>query len=1084
VTSTDTSHSCIPARTLARLAEGTLPRPELAAVLAHLQDCADCMEVLATANDVLAMEAKRTGTAPAPIRQRWGLTLAAAAIITIVAVLAVRAPWSPFRPADGIARLARLAPRTERLVEPRLSGGFAWAEYRGPDRATEDELNATRLKLGGAAGEAVERAQSDPSADAQHTAGVAMLLVGQPETAVRTLRTAVERAPEDAGAWSDLAAAQYAAAVRFRRASLYPEALAAADHALRIDPKQGEALFNRALILQKLGLREEARAAWQHYLEVDPSSAWATEAQRYLKEIPAVDQDAEFRKELPRLEAAAAGSDAARVRQFVAAYPQQARTWGEGVHLAGWAAAEQKGDAAEAAKMLTVARTIGDALRGRGEMLLGDAVAAIDVARGAQRAALAEAHVTYKRGRMLYAQQKPTEAAAALGEAAKRFEEGRSPMALMARYFAANTAYDRQQIAQATRDLTHLLDLSRRHRGYGALQAQIDWQLAMCAIATNAFSDALPMLRDGEAIFVRAGETRNAGTMAGLMAAPLTATGRLDEAWDAHIRSFSLLSESGNRERLVAGLGSATRMELRVRRLDAARSIAQIETTMARTGGNDLALVDALVRHTMISEELGDHAAAQHLVAEAAAAAARLGDPQLRARSDAEVQFATGAVLLTSDPLRAREHLTRAIDGYLAGQHSVQLPEAYLLRARAAARLHDSASAARDLDLGIEELEREPVRFAGTVVGTGVLDAGRTLYEDAVGLRLDLHDEAGAFAVADRACAQLSPRPAKTPSLDDLRQLLVGSNTAVLELVALPEEVVAFCITEREVLTTRTRIDLTRLESLIAHHDGAALFDVLIRPSLPVLSAARSLVLVTGSSLRNVPFGGLTDRASNQPLIARMAVVSAPSVATLQRDEPSSRPAALLAVVLPSGDASATLPDSDNEIGDLRGVYPDATILRAEQATFGAFGEAAPRATIVHISGHTARESAEEERSFVFAANERVSWQTVAATPLARDSLVVLAACETLRAAASSQERSLSLGEAFLAAGARGVFGTLTPIADRDARALFVALHRQLASGTPAHVALRNVQLEAAARGDSRAWQSVVLMTNRIPPPR
>ena len=1080
MTITENSRTCIPATTLVRLAEGTLPRAELQEVLAHVETCPDCIEALATANDVLGMEEKQRERPAVSLRRRWGFTLAAAAMVTIVAVLALRAPWSPLRPPDGIARLAKLAPGTERLIEPRLTGGFAWAEYRGPDRASASDLDAARLKLGGAAGEAVERAQKDPSADAQHTAGVAMLLVDQPEKAIRTLHAATERAPDDPNAWSDLAAAQFAAAVRFRRASLYPEALASTDHALRLDAKHGEALFNRALILQKLGLREEARAAWQRYLEVDPSSAWAAEAQRYLKEIPAVDQETQFRKELPQLEAAAVRADTARVQELVAAYPQQARTWGEGVHLAAWAEAEQKGDTAEAAKMLTVARAIGDALRVRGELLLGDAVAAIDAAQGPQRVALANAHVAYKRGRMLYAQRKPTEAAAALAEAAKRFEEGRSPMALLARYFAANTAYDRQQVGAATRELTELLALSRGHR-YGALEAQIDWQLAMCVMTTNAFSDAVPMLRESEAIFVRSGETRNAGAVATIIATPLTVMGRLDEAWDAHIRSFSLLSESGSRERLLPGLGAATRMELRVRRVDAARALAQVETSASRTGGNDLHLVDALVRHAMISEELDDHAEAQRLLAEAAAATARLTDPQLRARCDLDVQFTSGAVLLASDPLRAREHLTRAIDGYIAGQHGVQLPEAYLLRARAAARLHDTAGAARDLDRGIEELEREPVRFAGTVVGTGVLDAGRTLYEDAVRLRLEMHDAAGAFAVADRACAQLSPRPAKAAEIPELRQHLAGSGAAVLELFALPEEVVAFCITEREVLTTRTRIDRARLEAVIAKDDANALYDILIRPSLPALDAARVLILVTGPALRNVPFSGLTDAATKQRLIARMAVVSAPIAAALQRDEASSRPAALLAVVLPSGDANATLPDSGEEIGDLRNIYQAATILQADQATFGAFGAAAPRATIVHISGHTSRESAEEERAFRFARNEQVSWQTVATTPLERDSLVVLAACETLRANASSQERSLSLGEAFLAAGARGVFGTLTPIADRDARSLFVALHRQLASGTPAHEALRRVQLEAAARGDSRAWPSVVLITNHIP---
>lgn len=438
----------------------------------------------------------------------------------------------------------------------------------------------------------------------------------------------------------------------------------------------------------------------------------------------------------------------------------------------------------------------------------------------------------------------------------------------------------------------------------------------------------------------------------------------------------------------------------------------------------------------------------------------------MRAHGSAEVQFARGALLVSSDALRARDELTRAIDTYVAGQHSVQLPEAYLLRARAAARLGDRAAAMRDVRLGIDELERQPIRFAGTVVGTGVLDAGRTLYEDAIRLHLDARDEEGAFAFAERARAQLNTA-ATIPTRDALRRRLAGSGAAILELAALPEEIVAFVITERATLATRTRVAQSRIASL----DERALFDVLVRPSLATIGDARTLIVVADGALRNISFGALRD--GERRLIERMAVVSAPSSAALQREEGDPPRLALLAATLPAGD----LPDAHREIAELGGLYERATVL--EDASFRAFAGAAPRANVVHISGHTARQS--DDRTFVFADSERVSWQTIAAMPLPRDSVVVLAACETLRGPAANHERALSLGEAFLAAGAHAVAGTLTPIADRDARTLFVALHRELASGTPAHEALRRVQLEAAARGDGQAWQSVVLITNRIP---
>jgi len=177
------------------------------------------------------------------------------------------------------------APRSARIVEPRLTGGFPWAGYHGPLRAVGGSADAERLELGGAAGALIRRAEHDPSAEAQHAAGVAMVLVEKPDEAITRLESAA-RTSHDASTWSDLAAARYATAVQFRRPSLYSEALAASNEALRIDARLPEPLFNRALILETMGSTSEARRAWQRYLQVDPGSPWANEARAHLAELP------------------------------------------------------------------------------------------------------------------------------------------------------------------------------------------------------------------------------------------------------------------------------------------------------------------------------------------------------------------------------------------------------------------------------------------------------------------------------------------------------------------------------------------------------------------------------------------------------------------------------------------------------------------------------------------------------------------------------------------------------------------------------------------------------------------------------
>jgi CHAT domain-containing protein len=186
----------------------------------------------------------------------------------------------------------------------------------------------------------------------------------------------------------------------------------------------------------------------------------------------------------------------------------------------------------------------------------------------------------------------------------------------------------------------------------------------------------------------------------------------------------------------------------------------------------------------------------------------------------------------------------------------------------------------------------------------------------------------------------------------------------------------------------------------------------------------------------------------------------------------------LLAVALPSGTSNAGLPESAREIADVSGLYSSAVTITPEHATFAAFSDAAPDANVIHIAGHTRQQSGEAGTALLFA-DDRVTWTSIALEHLPRAPVVVLAACETLREHAAPNVRSMTLGDGFLAAGATDVIGTLTPIADADARDLFQSIHRHLAAGSAAADAVRAAQIEALAR-QSNAWRSIESLTRCI----
>ncbi|MEA2490244.1 MAG: hypothetical protein QOH21_2036 [Acidobacteriota bacterium] len=1064
-------NTCIDPETLAAFAEGRLKRAEIAPLLAHLETCEVCSRALDTAIDVYAME----GAKPAVTRPPWWLAVAAIVIVGLFAI-----PLLRNRNADGegIARLVTLAPRGARVVEPRLSGGFAWAQYRGPMRATDTGRNTEVLKLDGAAGEIIERADRDHDAAAEHAAGVAQVLIDQPLRGEERLQALVERSPRDAKAWNDLAAARYAAAAHLERPSLYPEALAAVDKALAIEPRLTEALFNRALILEKLGLRAEARTAWQRYLEVDPSSPWANEARARLAGLGPVVDGSLFRRELPRLERAAASGDTATVRALVTRFPEECRRISETEHLGLWGEAVRRGDAAEAARLLTLARTIGAALAtASGEMLLRDAVQAIDGADAAKRATLAEAHATYRQGRLVYSRHLPSEAESKLRRAAEQFAAGGSPMALVARSFAANTRFDQNDVAGARAELEALA--AGNNPGYTALSAQVQWELALCATVDADWAGALVPLRSAEAGFGRLGERNLQGFMTTMLAQTYASLGRPDEAWAAWIRSFDLMSaQPGGGDRLAVALTAAVISDVRGGRREAALALLRVATSTAREAGHAPVLATALAWQAVLEAELGDDAGARATLGAIGGVVSGISDVKLRERAVADGDLASGAVLLRSDAGRAVSLLTRAASSYQTAM-PVLLPETLLLRARSYLRLGDQQAAARDLEGGIEAMERHWTDDAGSIGGTGMIDAADALFEEAVVMSLARGDAVAAFDYVERHCAQSARRTTDGDgagtSIERLQGKLRGSGVAVLELATTEREAIAFVVTEKDFTVTRTPFARVAMSGL----SRRALYDALIRPSSAALSAARMLIVVPDAALQAVPFAALED--GSEPLVARMPVAIAASAASLREAEASAAGQRMtLAVALPAGEASgnAALPETAREIEDVASLYGRSRLMRGGEATFAAFVRASRDARVVHLASHT--ESGAGETALVFAPRERVSWKSIAGSALGQPEVIVLAACETLVRPQARQSRALSIGQAFAASGAQEIVGTLAPIADREARAIFRVLHQELAAGTSTAVALQRAQLDARAHQNG-AWADVELLTTRIP---
>jgi CHAT domain-containing protein len=275
---------CLDSEELAAFIAGTLTGDELLFATRHLVICRECREDVGAVAQCVREGIATTRPRAERTSPRW-LAMAAAALIGVFSV----GVWQRSRVQDPIQQLAAAAP-DHRYLEPRLSG-FRWTPLQPVRRSSPEPLDAQQLRFVGAAGAVLEQTAGNPSVRARHAAGLANLIAGRPTEAAAILRGIDSTDPR---IWSNRAAALYTAAADMNEPSKLAEALAATDSALRLDPKLPEALFNRALILERLGLRDNARDAWQHYLAVagtsnwigvDDTSEWASEARQHLQRL-------------------------------------------------------------------------------------------------------------------------------------------------------------------------------------------------------------------------------------------------------------------------------------------------------------------------------------------------------------------------------------------------------------------------------------------------------------------------------------------------------------------------------------------------------------------------------------------------------------------------------------------------------------------------------------------------------------------------------------------------------------------------------------------------------------------------------
>jgi CHAT domain-containing protein/Flp pilus assembly protein TadD len=1085
------SSMCPAPETLAAFVDGRLDEHDREPIAAHLAGCERCYFVFTEA-------VQRTASQPAAGTDRWwsrrrvvwsgAATLAAAAAL----VLAVRSAVAPGSTGELDALVAAVG--TERTIEPRLTGGFAYGPVRGATRAGEPVVDSLPPDARIAVAQIEKQALADRTPATLRALGIAYLVMGDASRAVPVLEEAADRATADARVLSDLSAAYSVRAARTESPKDWARALAVAERAVSADQTLPEAHFNRAYALEMLSLRDQAREAWQHYLALDGASGWANEARRRLA---ALNEQSQLPTEddRRRLASAAERNDIPAIQTAVSQSPEWVRLWMYEHLLEVWPRAVIGADDRAARDAIARLRNVAAAFAAvTQDRLVADAVDAIG--RYGDSTALATSHATFQRASASYQADRIAAAMPDFAAAQATLDRAASPLAPVA---ALHLAIGRYYAGDFSAALTQLAEVVRvaEPRSYLRVAGQGRRVWGLILGVKGDFAGALQQYRMATAHFQRARDIDSEVSIRALTAEVLVFLGETDQAWfeiAQSLRHLPAVRDNRTRHNVFQHAAiSAMREDLP----ESATHFQKAVLANAIAWQRPLAIFDAHLYQSEIYKQTGDWTLARAELTEARRAFAAVTDEQLRARYDGRLELTEGEIESNTGGARAIDNLTSALETYERTERQWPIARVLLARGRAYDKSGPRSLAQRDFSAGIDLFEARRTAIADEALRSASFEQPWDLYSEMIRLQVSQRQTDAALSFAERGRARTLVDALATsvdPTTSDPQQarLWLPAGTAVLYFVSLPEQTLLWVLSARdhqyvELDVTQNEIVhlLNQFKSEVAASPTTArdtrslqaLYDVLLRPAFAHVRQADHLVVVPDGALHRVPFAALIRREDRRYLLEEFAVQVVPSLTVLARATARATRISAADTALVIGNPTlaaedrqfvADLPEAAAEAKEVASFYPAATLLLAQQATKARFLDDVAGAAVVHFAGHAIANERDPRLSrFLLAgddpAERSLFASEIAARALPRTQVVVLAACRTNDGRIRRGEGVFSLARPFLAAGVPVVLASLWDVDDRASRQLLVAFHRALREAPSAAEALRRAQMRLMA---------------------
>ncbi len=204
------------------------------------------------------------------------LAMAGASLLALVGLGLWMVVSRQNQPATAQELLAR-AYTEKRPIAPRIAGAaYAPVNVTRGSEASFTNRPTSLLKAEALIASQLALHPSDPAwLQAQAEAD---MLEGKHSAAVEALRRALELQPHSAPLLIDLGTAYFQRAQQGESKENLGAAYESLSQALRLNPDDPVALFNRAIVAEQQFLYRQAVEDWDHYLRIDATSKWADEA--------------------------------------------------------------------------------------------------------------------------------------------------------------------------------------------------------------------------------------------------------------------------------------------------------------------------------------------------------------------------------------------------------------------------------------------------------------------------------------------------------------------------------------------------------------------------------------------------------------------------------------------------------------------------------------------------------------------------------------------------------------------------------------------------------------------------------------